>query len=195
MDASSDTYNAVLDMLATSSSHDSGSDPKGENPVVKPTPLDAHAHVKLDSRGKLVFSTESIADENKELRDMVKDLQSQLLEAKKSPKDQPEPSPTKNAINGGLGDILSEEQFDLLCKSVGAQIVASIRSGQDKVIPNVPHLYSDASGQAKALSSQLQVSGKGSTRASQKDILGTSMGPLESEEELDDVSSEEQDEG
>ena len=97
MDASSDTYNAVLDMLATSSSHDSGSDPKGENPVVKPTPLDAHAHVKLDSRGKLVFSTESIADENKELRDMVKDLQSQLLEAKKSPKDQPEPSPTKNA--------------------------------------------------------------------------------------------------
>ena len=29
MDASSDTYNAVLDMLATSSSHDSGSDPKG----------------------------------------------------------------------------------------------------------------------------------------------------------------------
>ena len=110
MDASSDTYNAVLDMLATSSSHDSGSDPKGENPVIKPTPLDAHAHVKLDSRGKLVFSTESIADENKELRDMVKDLQSQLLEAKKSPKDQPEPSPTKNAKTGGL-DIFQQGQL------------------------------------------------------------------------------------
>ena len=64
-DTSKDTYKAALDMLATSSSHDSGSDPKGENPVVKPTPLDAHAHVKLDSRGKLVFSTESIADEKK----------------------------------------------------------------------------------------------------------------------------------
>ena len=38
MDASSDTYNAVLDMLATSSSHDSGSDPKGKNPFIKPTP-------------------------------------------------------------------------------------------------------------------------------------------------------------
>ena len=37
-DTSTDTYNAVLDMLDTSSSHDSGSDPKGENPVVKPTP-------------------------------------------------------------------------------------------------------------------------------------------------------------
>ena len=105
-DTSKDTYKAALDMLATSSSHDSGSDPKGENPVVKPTPPDAHAHVKLN-KGKLVFSTESIADENKELRDMAKDLQSQLLEAKESPKDQPEPSPTKNAITGGLEDILS----------------------------------------------------------------------------------------
>ena len=47
---STDTYNAVLDMLATSSSHDSGTDPIGENPVVKPTPPDAHAHVILDSR-------------------------------------------------------------------------------------------------------------------------------------------------
>ena len=43
METSSDSYNAHLDMLATSSSHDSGSDPIGENPVIKPTPLDAHA--------------------------------------------------------------------------------------------------------------------------------------------------------
>ena len=73
--------------------------------------------------------------------------------------------------------------------------MASIRSGQDKVNSNVPHLYSDAFGQAKALTSQLQVSGKGSTRACQKGILGTSMGQLDSEEELEDVSSEDQDEG
>ena len=80
---------------------------------------------------------------------MVKDLQSQLLEAKKSPEDQPEPSPTKNAKTGGL-DILSEEHFNLLCKAVGAQVMASIRSGQDEVNSNVPHLYSDSIGPATA---------------------------------------------
>ena len=167
MDASSDTYNAVLDMLATSSSHDSGSDPKGENPFIKPTPLDAHAHVKLD-KGKLVFSTESIADENKQLRDLVKDLKSQSLEAKKSPKDQPEPSPAKNAKTGGLGVSLSEEQFNIICNAVIEQVLASFRSGQNKVNPNVPHLSSDSFGPAKASTSQLQVSGKGSTGACQK---------------------------
>ena len=126
---------------------------------------------------------------------MVTDLQSQLSEARKSPMDQPEPSPTKNAITGGFESFLSEEQFDSFCKSFGAQLAASIRSGQEKVIPTVPQLHSDASGHVKALSSQLQASGKGSTRASQKDILGTSMGPLDSEDELVDISSEEQDEG
>ena len=194
MDASSDTYNAVLDMLATSSSHVSGSDPIGENPVIKPTPLDAHAHVKLD-KGKLVLSTESIADENKQLRDMVKDLQSQLIEAKKSPEDQPEQSPTKNAKTGGLGDYLSEEHFNLLCKAVGAQVMASIRSGQDKVNPNVPHLSSDSFGPAKASTSQLKLSGKGSTGACQKVNLGASFGRIDSEEELEDVSSEDLEEG
>ena len=189
MDASSDTYNAVLDMLATFSAHDSGSDPIGENPLIKPTPLDAHAHVKLD-KGKLVFSTESIADENKQLRDMVKDLQSQLIEAKKSPKDQPEPSPTKNAKTGGLGVSLSEEHFNIICNAVSEQVLASFRLGQDKVNPNVLHLSSDSFGSAKASTSQLQVSGNSSSGACQKLNLGTSFGQVDSEE-VEDFSLEE----
>ena len=55
MDASSDTYNAVLDMLATSSSHDSGSDPKGENPVVKPTPPRCSCTCEIGLQGQASF--------------------------------------------------------------------------------------------------------------------------------------------
>ena len=69
-------------------------------------------------------------------------------------------------------------------------------SGRDKkVISNVPHLYSDSLGPAKASTSQLQVSGKGSTGACQKVNLGASFGQIDSEEDIEDVSSEVLDEG
>ena len=55
MDASSNTHNAVLDMLATSSSHDSGSDPKGENPVVKPTPPRCSCTFEIGLQGQTSF--------------------------------------------------------------------------------------------------------------------------------------------
>ena len=191
-DTEKDSYHAALDMLATSSAHDSGSDSIGENPMIKPTPPDAHAHVKVGPKGKLVFSTESIADENKELREMVKALQSQLAEASKSPMDHPEPSPAKDALTGGLESFLSEEQFNSFCKSVGAQIAAAVKPGQISSISPVLPVHSDTSGPSKALTSHVQAPGKESTRVSQRDILGTSMGPVDSEDDLGDFSSGEQ---
>ena len=161
-------------MLATSSAHDSGSESIGEAHKIRPTPPDAHAHVKVDPKGKLKFSVKSIANEKKELKDMViKALQSQLEEASKSPMDHPDPSPAKDSLTGGLESFLSEEQFNTFCKSVGAQIAASVKSGQDSIVSPVLPLLSDAPGPSKALSSHAKIPGKESARVSQKDILGT----------------------
>ena len=181
------------DMLATSSAHDSGSESIGEAHKIRPTPPDAHAHVKVDTKGKLKFSTKSIANENKELKEMVKALQSQLEEASKSPMDHPDPSPAKDSLTGGLESFLSEEQFNTFCKSVGAQIAAAVKSGQDSILPPVLPLHSDAPGPSKALSSHVRAPGKESARVSQKDILGTSMGLGDSEDDLEDFSLEDQD--
>ena len=103
-------------------------------------------------------------------------LQSLLIEAQKSPKDQPEPSPSRYSITGGLGVYLSEEHFNLLCKLVGAQAMASIRSGQDMVNPNVPLLSSDSFWPSQGLDFPTSVFGKGSTGAGQKANLGASFG-------------------
>ena len=173
------------DMLAISSAHEFGSEYIGEVHLVRPTPPDAHAHVKVDTKGKLQFSTKSIAKENKELKEMIKALQSQLEEASKSPMDHPEPSPAKDSLPGGLERFLSEEQFDALYKSVGVQVAALVKSGQDSLVSPVLPIHSDAPGPSKALSSHVQASGKKSARISQKDILGTSM---DSEDELGDLS-------
>ena len=161
------------DMLATSSAQESGSESIGEVHLVRPTPSDAHAHVKVDSKGKLQFSTKSIAKENKELKEKLIALQSQLEEASKSPMDHPDPSPAKDSLTEGLERFLS------------------VKSGQDSFASPVLPFHSDAPGPSKALSSQvgsvgaLQPSGKKSARISQKDILGTSM---DSEYELGDLS-------
>ena len=123
---------------------------------------------------------------------MVKALQSQLEEATKSPMDHPEPSPAKDSLTGRLESFLSEEQFNSLCKSVGAQIAASVKSGQDSIISPVLPLHSDTPGPSKALTSHVRAPGKESTRVNQKDILGTSMGIVDTEEDLGDLSLEEQ---
>ena len=181
------------DMLATSSAHESGSESIGEAHKIRPTPPDAHAHVKIDTKGKLQFSTKSIANENKELKEMVKALQSQLEEASKSPMDHPDPSPAKDSLTEGLERFLSEKQFDILCKFVGAQVAASIKSGHDSVVSPVLPFHSDVAGPSKALSSHVGTSGKKSARVSQKDILGTSMGLDDSEDDLGDLSLEDRD--
>ena len=54
-DTSKDTYKAALDMLATSSSHDSGSDPIGENPMVKPTPPRCSCTFEIGLQGQTSF--------------------------------------------------------------------------------------------------------------------------------------------
>ena len=178
------------DMLATSSAHESGSESIGEVRLVRPTPPDAHAHVKVDTKGKLQFSTKSIAKENKELKEKIIALQSQLEEASKSPMVHPDPSPAKDSLTEGLERFLSEKQFDTLCKFVGAQVAASVKSGHDSVVSPVLPFHSDASGPSKALSSHVGTSGKKSARISQKDILGTSMGLDDSEDDLGDLSLE-----
>ena len=175
-------------MLATSSAQESGSESIGEVRLVRPTPPDAHAHVKVDTKGKLQFSTKSIAKENKELKEKLIALQSQLEEASKSPMDHPDPSPAKDSLTEGLERFLSEKQFDTLCKFVGAQVAAAtVKSGQDSFASPVLPFHSDAPGPSKALSSQVGTSGKKSARISQKDILGTSM---DSEDDLGDLSLE-----
>ena len=181
-------------MLDTSSAQESGSDSLGEARLVKPTPADAHALVKVDAKGKLQFNIKAIAKENKELKDRGFALQAQLEEASKSPRIQPDPSPAKDSLTEGLERFLSEKQFDTLCKFVGAQVAAAtVKSGQDSFASPVLPFHSDAPGPSKALSSQvgsvgaLQPSGKKSARISQKDILGTSM---DSEDELGDLSLE-----
>ena len=189
MESSSDSYVAQLDMLSSSSSHESGSDPVDENPMIKPTPLDAHAHVRVND-GKLVFSTESIADENKHLWEEVKDLKRQLLEAKKSAKDHPDTSLSKNTKTGGLGISVSEEQFNRLCNAVSEQVLDSIRKGQNSGSSNVTHAASDSFGLAKASTSQIQVS-RNRTSGVQKLNLGSAVGQGDSEEEIEEISSEE----
>ena len=59
------------DMLATSSAQESGSDSLGEARLVKQTPADAHALVKVNAKGKLQFDTKAIAKENRELKDQL----------------------------------------------------------------------------------------------------------------------------
>ena len=176
------------DMLATSSAQESGSESLGEAHLVRPTPSDSHAHVKVDSKGKLQFSIKSIAKENKELKEKLVALQSQLEEASKSPRIQPDPSPAKDSLTEGLERFLSKDQFDTFCKYVGDQVAATVKSGQD-ISPVLP-LLSDAPGPSKAVSSQVGTSGKKSARLSQKDILGTSMGLDDSEDDLGDLSSD-----
>ena len=178
------------DMLATSSAQESGSDSLGEARLVKPTPADAHALVKVDAKGKLQFNTKAIAKENKELKDRVFALQAQLEEASKSPRIQPDPSPAKVSLTEGLERVLSKDQFDTFCKFVGDQVAAAVKSGQETVSPVLP-LLSDAPGPSKAVSSQVGSSGKKSARASQRDILGTSMGDG-SEDDLGDLSLDDQ---
>ena len=182
------------DMLATSSAQESGSDSVGEAHLVKPTPSDAHALLKVDAKGKLQFSTKAIAKENKELKEKIMALQSQLEEASKSPRIQPDPSPAKDSLTEGLERFLSKDQFDTFCKYVGDQVAASVKSGRESgdIVPPVLPLLSDAPGPSKAVSSQVGTSGKKSARVSQKDILGTSMGPDDSEDDLGDLSLDDQ---
>ena len=178
------------DMLATSSAQESGSDSLGEARLVKPTPADAHALVKVDAKGKLQFNTKAIAKENKELKDRVFALQAQLEEASKSPRIQPDPSPAKDPITEGLEGVLSKDQFDSLCKFLGNQVAAAVKSGHEIVSPVLP-LLSDAPGPSKAVSSQAGIAGKSLARASPRDILGTSMGDG-SEDDLGDLSLDDQ---
>ena len=119
---------SVLDILGISPSpiENTGADSKGEkrkgsgnedstHSLIKPTAPDAHAYMRL-SQGKLVYSTEAISLQNIQLKERVTELELQLKEAKKSPLDQPESSKSTSHFSGEL-DVLSEEQFNLLCNS------------------------------------------------------------------------------
>ena len=109
MTPSSGTYFPNLDMLGTSTS--SGSDHVGEDIVMEPTTTsarsdDRYANVILDSKGKLSFKAAATASEVYELRNMIKDLQTQLIDAKKSPTDHPEDPSLTKTVKGGLMDLM-----------------------------------------------------------------------------------------
>ena len=126
-----------------------------------------------------------------ELKDRVFALQAQLEEASKSPRIQPDPSPANDPLTEGLERVLSKDQFDTLCKFVGNQVAAAVKSGQETVSPVLP-LLSDAPGPSKAVSSQVDITGKSVARASPRDILGTSMGDGSEDDDLGDISLDDQ---
>lgn len=188
MAPSSGTYFPNLDMLGTSSS--SGSDHVGEDSVIEPTPTsarsdDRYANVILDSKGKLSFKAAAAASEVYKLQAMVKDLQTQLIEAKKSPTDHPEDPSLTKTVKGGLMDLITEESFNILCKTVAEKAMTSMGSRHDKA-----NFISDPAsvllGSAKTSSSHLHISGKKSNGTLN---LGTSSSRMDSEDEVE-VSSD-----
>ena len=85
--------------------------------MVIPTPPDATALVKVNAKGKLHFDTKAIAQENRELKDEVLALRSQLEELSKSPRSHPDPSPARDLlITEGLERVLCQSQYDSLCE-------------------------------------------------------------------------------
>ena len=158
----SGTYFSYLNMLGTSTS--SGSDHVGEDIGIESTPTsarsdDRYANVILDSKGKLVFKAAAAASEVYKLQAMVKDLQTQLIEAKKSPTDHPEDPSLTKTVKGGLMDLITEESFNILCKTVAEKAMTSMGSRHDKA-----NFISDPAsvllGSAKTPSSHLHISGK-----------------------------------
>ena len=90
-----------------------------------------------------------------------------------------------------LEGVLSKDQFDSLCKFLGNQVAAVVKSGHESASPVLP-LIPDAPGHSKAASSQVGITGKSLARASARDILGTSMGDGSEVDDLGDVSVDDQ---
>ena len=178
------------DTLATSSAQESGSDSLGEARMVIPTPADATALVKVNAKGKLHFNTKAIAEENRELKDEVLALRTQLEELSKSPRSHPDPSPARDPLTEGLERVLCQSQFDSLCKFVGEQVHSAVKSGKETISP-VPHLSSEAPGPSRVVSPQAGSSGKNLAKPSPRDILGSSIGDG-SEDDLEDISLDDQ---
>ena len=176
--------------LTTSSAQESGSGSLGEDRMVIPTPPDATALVRSTEKGKLIFDTKAIAQENKTLKagmgvlqDEVIALRAQLEELSKSPRSQPDPSPAKDLLTEGLERVLCKSQFDTLCNFVAEQVHSAVISGKEIISP-VPSLPSEAPGPSRVVSSQIGSTGKSFAKPSPRDILGSSLGDG-SEDDLD----------
>ena len=178
--------------LTTSSAQESGSGSLGEDRMVIPTPPDATALVRSTEKGKLIFDTKAIAQENKTLKagmgvlqDEVIALRSQLEELSKSPRSQPDPSPAKDLlITEGLENVLCKSQFDALLDYVGERVQSAVTSGKE-IISTVPSQDLEAPGPSKVASSNIGSAGKSSAKLSSKVILGSSLGDG-SGDDLDD---------
>ena len=174
--------------LITSSTQESGPGSLGEAPMIKPTPPDATGLVRLES-GKLKIDTKAIAIENKTLKASVEVLQdeivalrSQLVERSKSPRSQPDPSPSKDlSTSEGLEGALSHIQFDKLLNFVGDQVriyqesQSAAKSGK-KTISKAPSLDLEAPGPSRIVSSHTGSAEKSVAKPSHKDIVGSSLG-------------------
>ena len=152
---------------------------------VIPTPPDATALVKVIAKGKLHFDTKAIAQENRELKDEVLALRSQLEELSKSPRSHPDPSPAKDPLTEGLERVLCKSQFDSLCKFVAKEVHSAVKSGKEVI--TIPSLPSETPGSSRVVSPQDVLSGKNSEKSSPRDILGSSIGDG-SGDDLEDIS-------
>ena len=159
------------------------------------------------SQGRLVYSTEAISLQNIQLKERVTELELQLKEAKKSPLDQPESSKSTSHFSGEL-DVLSEEQFNLLCNRVSARVKGldmglynSSQLSKDVTLSNATHrptqvhnasdLYSDSMLTAQPSTSHAQGSRKGSSRAFQHvNMFNGSSFHQEDQDESDDREEE-----
>ena len=175
--------------LITSSTQESGPGSLGESRMINPTPPDATGLVRLTESGKLKIDTKAIAIENKTLKasmevlqDEIVALRSQLVERSKSPRSQPDPSPSKDlSTTEGLEGALSHIQFDKLLNFVGDQVriyqesQSAAKSGK-KTISKAPSLDLEAPGPSRIVSSHTGSAEKSVAKPSHKDIVGSSLG-------------------
>ena len=122
--------------------------------MVIPTPPDAHC-----LRASYILDTKAIAQENRELKDEVLALRSQLEELSKSPRSHPDPSPARDPLTEGLERVLCQSQYDSLCEFLAEQVHYAVRTGKEIITP-VPSLPSEAPGPSRAVSPQAGSSGK-----------------------------------
>ena len=95
-------------------------------------------------RASNILTQKAIAQENRELKDEVLALRSQLEELSKSPRSHPDPSPARDTLTEGLERVLRQSQYDSLCEFLAEQVLCAVRMGKE--FSPVPFLPSDVPG-------------------------------------------------
>ena len=176
----------------TTSSPQSGSDSQGSSKKIIPTPPDADAFVRHDEKGRIVFDTRAISEQNKMLvmdkkilTDEVVSLRARVEELSlKSSGSQPVPTPSKDLLTTeGLERAhsnSSNNSMDALFRFVADKMCSAVSTGE--VVLPIPSLPYETSGPSKKVSPQDVESNRSSVRSCARDILGSSMGEASGDE-------------